>query len=67
MTSGPRPEKWKMAVRLRKINGVWFALCAAEYPHQPGIEEIYLDDAQDHALRIKYLEDFKSEGLIKED
>ena len=37
-------------------------MCAAEYEAQPG--DIYIDDAQDHALREKYLEDYESEGLL---
>ena len=45
--------------------GYWIALCAAEYPEEPG--DVYLDDGQDHALRIKYIEDYKSEGLIPEE
>ena len=53
-----------MAVRLRFRNGEWIALCAAE--HKAELFDIYIDDSQDHALRIKYISDYKLEGLIKE-
>ena len=51
-----------MAVILRWDGIKWTALCAAEYSSQNG--DVYLDDSQDHALRIKYIEDYKEEGLI---
>lgn len=55
-----------MAVRLRqdRFSGEWTALCAAKHRARPG--DVYIDNAQDHALRKKYLADYKSEGLIKE-
>ena len=46
--------------------GYWVALCAAaKLEMEPG--DIYIDDAQDHALRKKYFADFKAEGLIKKE
>jgi len=54
-----------MAVRLREIDGKLVALCAAEYEAEP--DDFYIDDAQDHALRQKYLEDYHNEGLIPDE
>ena len=54
-----------MAVRIRVIRDRLVALCAAEHPAKLG--DIYLDDAEDHALRQKYLADYHSEGLISDD
>lgn len=51
-----------MAIRIRKINGKTVALCAAETKAEK--EDIYLDDTIDHALRTKFLEDYKSEGKV---
>ena len=53
-----------MAIRLRKKRNGWIALCAAKNKKEE--KDIYIDDAQDHALRIKFLEDYTSEGFIKE-
>ena len=53
-----------MAMRLRYINGVLIALCAAETKAEPN--DVYIDDVQDHAIRIKVEHDFIQEGLIKE-
>lgn len=50
-----------MAIRIRKVDGHWVALCAAETKPKKG--DIYLDDVIDHALRMKFLKDYKSEGL----
>ena len=52
----------KIAIRIRKIKGKTVALCAAKTKPRKG--DIYLDDVIDHALRMKYLEDYKEEGLI---
>jgi len=59
-----------MAIRIRKIptmgaiDGFYYvALCAAENKYEKG--DIYLNDNIDHALRIKFIEDYKKEGLIK--
>ena len=51
-----------MAMRLRKVDGHWEALCAAQSKHKPG--DIYLDDNQDHAIRVKLEKDWKSEGFM---
>lgn len=45
------------------VNGRLKALCAAKTKAKKG--DIYLDDVIDHALRMKFIEDYKSEGLIK--
>ena len=48
-----------MAIRIRRINGKWAALCAAETVAWLG--DIYLDDAQDHAVRKKLFADWDGE------
>lgn len=50
-----------MAIRIRKINGETVALCAAEFKPKTG--DIYLDDTIDHALRMKFIKDYESEGV----
>lgn len=50
-----------MAIRVRVINGATIALCAVET--DPMTDDIYLDDAVDHALRVKFVRDYKSEGI----
>ncbi|MBA7601791.1 hypothetical protein ES703_08872 [subsurface metagenome] len=58
-----------MAIRIRKILTMgevgfyYVALCAVENKYEKG--DIYLNDNIDHALRIKFLEDYKKEGLVK--
>ena len=42
-----------MSIRLRTINGVRVALCAAECVAAPG--DTYLDDADHHALFAKFM------------
>lgn len=49
-----------MAIRLRKTQDGWVALCAAENKREDG--DIYLDDNLDRALRIKFKADYISEG-----
>lgn len=49
-----------MAIRLRRVNGVLVALCAARSVEKP--DDVYLDDAAHHALAEKFAEDFQSEG-----
>ena len=51
-----------MAIRIRKINGKTVALCATKNKYKKG--DIYLNDSIDHALRMKFLKDYKSEGRI---
>jgi len=50
-----------MAIRLRNIKNTWIALCAAESKEMAG--DIYLDDSQDRALRIKFKKDYSDEGI----
>lgn len=51
-----------MAMRLRRHNGGLIALCAAETKPEPG--DIYINDVQDHAIRMKIEHDLIQEGLI---
>jgi len=41
-----------MAIRLRKLDGTWVALCAVESDPKNG--DIYLDDAIHYALACKF-------------
>jgi hypothetical protein len=50
-----------VSIRIRIVNGVSIALCAARSIEQQG--DIYLDDAAHHALTEKFSEDFTSEGF----
>ena len=45
-----------MAVRLRTVNGVRVALCAAETDEKPG--DVYLDDGDHYALAAKFRRDW---------
>lgn len=47
-----------MAIRLRRVDGVRVALCAAETDAMPG--DVYLDDADHTALAAKFSQDFGS-------
>lgn len=49
-----------MAIRLRQVDGVLVALCAAKSVEKSG--DIYLDGNTHHALYEKFLEDAKYEG-----
>ena len=49
-----------MAIRLRRVDGLLIALCAARSVKKPG--DVYLDDGQHHALADKFMEDFAAEG-----
>lgn len=51
-----------MSIRIRTVDGVMVALCAARSVEKPG--DVYLDDAQHHALAEKFREDFTSEGAL---
>ena len=51
-----------MAMRLRYQDGKWICLCAAENEAEPG--DVYLDDAQDHAIRQKLEADWRYEGFV---
>ena len=50
-----------MAIRIRDIDGETGALCAAEFEAKEG--DLYLDDVIDHALRVKFIKDYESEGV----
>ncbi len=52
-----------MAIRIRIINGITVALCAAETIAKP--RDIYLDDNAHHALSTKFAIDWEFEGLLK--
>jgi len=54
--SGPK----HMSIRIRVVDGVMVALCAARSVEKPA--DVYLDDAHHHALSEKFLADFQSEG-----
>ncbi len=49
-----------MAIRIRVIDGVKVALCAARSMAKEG--DVYLDDGEHHALYVKFDLDFASEG-----
>ena len=54
-----------MAIRIRIINKLTIALCAAKTAANKG--DIYLDDATHHALSTKFGIDWVSEGFLKKD
>ncbi len=54
-----------MAIRLRKVNSILVALCAAATEPKKG--DVYLDDGQHHALTCKFERDWVSEGLFMMD
>lgn len=45
-----------MAIRLRKVNNTWVALCAFET--DPKEDDIYLDDGMHYALTCKFARDW---------
>lgn len=49
-----------MSIRIRVVDGVTVALCAARSVSKP--DDMYLDDAAHHALSMKFSQDFNSEG-----
>jgi hypothetical protein len=49
-----------MAIRLRRVEGQWVALCAVESDPKEG--DVYIDDAQDSALRVKFMQDYDVPG-----
>lgn len=51
-----------MAIRLRQVDGVTVALCAAESDAQP--TDLYLDGNAHHALMVKFEMDLHREGVI---
>jgi hypothetical protein len=48
-----------MAIRLRSVNGVRVALCAAETDPQPS--DTYLDDGEHYALAAKFAQDWQGQ------
>ncbi len=50
-----------MAMRLRKVHGIWIAMCAAKTIKKS--DDVYIDDTQDHAIRAKISYDNRLEGL----
>jgi hypothetical protein len=48
-----------MAIRLRTIDGLRIALCAAETDEMPG--DVYLDDADHYALAAKFCSDWQGQ------
>lgn len=53
-----------MAIRLRTINGIRTALCAAETDAMEG--DTYLDDGDHHALSAKYAHDWQGREICWE-
>jgi hypothetical protein len=52
-----------MAIRLRRVEGVLVALCAAETDAVDG--DVYLDDGQHYALAMKFRDDYGLGGDIR--
>ena len=52
-----------MAIRIRKRDGDYVALCAAESKPKRG--DIYLNDGMHEALSKKFESDFRKMGFIK--
>lgn len=50
-----------MAIRLRTVNGVRVALCAAETDEMLG--DLYLDDGDHYAIAAKYAQDRQGETI----
>lgn len=48
-----------MAIRIRSVNGVRVALCAAETDPMPG--DVYLDDGDHYALAAKFRRDWQGQ------
>ena len=48
-----------MAIRIRTVNGVRVALCAAETDPEPG--DVYLDDGDHYALAAKFRRDWQGQ------
>jgi len=52
-----------MSIRIRTVNGVRIAICAAETA--PVVGDIYLDDADHYALAAKFVRDWQESGLME--
>lgn len=50
-----------MSIRLRHVNGLTIAVCAARSVSKAG--DVYLNDEQHAALYEKFADDFRSEGF----
>lgn len=50
-----------MAIRIRNINGITVALCAAATEAESG--DLYLDDTVHHALTTKFALDWETQGF----
>ena len=50
-----------MAIRVRKVDGLTIACCAAETDQEPG--DLYLDDATHYALAAKFARDWRKEFI----
>ncbi len=48
-----------MSIRVRKVEGVLVALCAAET--DPKLGDLYLDDSVHYALAAKFARDYRGE------
>lgn len=48
-----------MSIRIRSVNGITVALCAAETDPMPG--DLYLDDGHHYALAAKFARDWYGE------
>lgn len=53
-----------MAIRLRTVNGIRVALCAAETDEELG--DVYLDDGEHYALAAKFRQDWHGETVTTE-
>ena len=50
-----------MAIRLRSVNGIRVALCAAETDAMLG--DVYLDDGEHYALAAKWAHDYQGKTI----
>lgn len=50
-----------MSIRIRVVEGITVALCAAETDPKPG--DVYLDDAHHHALAAKFAQDWQGRTI----
>lgn len=54
-----------MAIRLRVVNGIKVALCAAKT--KPEKDDIYLDDGWHYAMSRKYWRDYDEINIVDEE
>lgn len=55
--------KGRMSIRIREVNGVLIAVCAARSVPKDG--DFYLDDRQHYALAIKFNLDHQADGFAQ--